>query len=258
MRVWLLRLLTGVVVLTGIAFVTGIGTLMFGQVEGTEFAPDTFEHRHYTYYELPIVRLKITPVWRTTSRSDFAQNLVNNKYVIPVTPPARWDLVSAYRRGRKWREGDAEILQEYLNAVGESSQYWAEWSDREPKLAAVFWPEVAKAARTDLYILVPDLFEIAAASSDPTRLAADLNALLARRYEELAEVEMELDHYRAAERFFTTALSYEPNRATSTAGRDRAREMCGGEPQPESQPDPQPKPAEPAPAAVKAEKDPGP
>ena len=251
MRVWLMRLLITVGILAGVVIVTGIGTLMFGHVEGTEFAPDTFERRQYTYYELPIVRLKVTPVWRTTSRSNLEQKLVNDKYVVPSSPPARWDLMSAYRRGRKWREGDAQILQEYLDAMGESSQHWAEWSDREPKLAAILWPEVAKAARADLYILVPDLFEIAAISSDPAKLTADLNARLARRYEELAEVEMELEHHRAAERFFTTALSYEPYRVSSVVGRDRARKLGGNSgPPPES--------TDPLPAAAKAEKDEGP
>lgn len=250
MRVWLVRSLTAVVILAGVALVTGIATLMFGRVTGTEFAPDSFEHREYSYYELPIVRLKITPVWRTTSRSDFEQKLVNDGSVVPVNPPARWDLVRAFRRGQIWREGDAQILQEYLAPYGPSSQYWTQWSDREPKLAAVLWPEVAKAARADLYILVPDLFEIAATSSDPGKLTADLNARLARRYEELAEVEMALEHFGTAERFFATALSYEPERATSLAGRDRARELGSTGPQPET--------ADPPPDAMKAERDPGP
>ena len=189
----------------------------------SEFAPDTFEHREYSYFELPIVRLQVTPVWRTSGRSGIEQAIVDRQFVVPSNPPARWDLLRAYRRGQVWREGDAQILANYLDAEGESSQHWLEWSDREPKLAAVLWPEVAKAARADLYILVPDLFELAAHRSDPTKLKADLHARLARRYEELAQVEMGLEHYRAAERFFVTALSYEPDRADERGGTRPAR-----------------------------------
>jgi hypothetical protein len=228
MRVWLMRLLIALAVLAGVTLVTALSTLMFGGVNGMEFAPDTFEHREYSYFELPIVRLQITPVWRTSGRSGIEQAIVDRQFVAPSNPPARWDLLRAYRRGRVWREGDAQILANYLDAEGESSQHWLEWSDREPKLAAILWPEVAKAARADLYIFLPDLFELAAQGSDPTKLTADLHARLARRYEELAQVEMELEHYRAAERFFVSALSYESDRATSVAGRDRARKLGVG------------------------------
>ena len=200
------RLLLTLAVLAGAALVTLIATLMFGSVYGTEFAPDTFERRSYFYYELPVVRLQVTPVQRVTSRSTLEQALIDRKYVQPINPPKRWDLIRAYRVNGLWRQGDAEILAEYLDVHDDKGPHWLEWSDREPKLAAIFWPEVAKQARAELYILMPDLFELAAQSTDPAKFTRDLQLLLARKYEELADVETALENPRAAERFHGEAV----------------------------------------------------
>jgi len=102
--------------------------------------------------------------------------------------------------------------------------------DQSPATAKIFWPEIAKLAQQELYLLTPDLFELAAEQTDVQAFQGGVNRVLARRYEELAHVEVELQNFAAAVRFYTEALSYEPNRAASLRGRAQASAALGRKP----------------------------
>lgn len=58
----LVRFLFGLLIVGSLGLVVVIGIANFGLVNGEEFAPDTFERRSYWYFELPLVRLKVTPI----------------------------------------------------------------------------------------------------------------------------------------------------------------------------------------------------
>ena len=47
-------------------------------------------------------------------------------------------------------------------------------------------------------LVYPELFELAAEQTDPQVFAGDLKQVLARKYEELAQVEAELENFAAA------------------------------------------------------------
>ncbi len=212
-------------------FVLFVVTLRFGLVSGEEFAPDTFERRSYWYYELPIVHLKLSPVVRKVEQRQFEKALVKDKFVTQISPPKRWDLVAAYRGGRDWRLGDAQILCRYLDAWDSKSSnftsYWETWTSDHPKLAKVLWPEVVTLARQDLYFLIPPLFEKALAHQQPQKLQNDLNQILARNYDVLATTEVDLANYEAAIRFYSNALKHDPRRKSSLKGRAECYEKSG-------------------------------
>ncbi len=228
MRRVLFRVLAALLMLTGGLFIVLVGTLLYGHVSGEEFAPYTFERRVYSYFELPVVRIQVTPVRRTVSRPQLEQTLVDRKYITINSPPRRWDYVISHRLGEKWREGDAHILSQYLDAWrGESESHWLHWTNTHPAIAKIFWSEIAKLARQDLYLFTPELFELASEQTEPQPFQGDLNRVLARKYEELAQVETELKNFATAVQFFTEALSYEPTREASLRGRARAGEALG-------------------------------
>ncbi len=226
MRRWLVRTLITLVALlsgTGIAL---LGTLLFGRVSGVEFAPQTFQSRLYTYYELPVVRVQVTPVSRTVEQSPLAQFLAREGYLADSKPPDRWDFVVARRMGEVWRKGDALILTRYLEASrSDGEPYWLRWTRDHTAMAKVLWPAIARLAQQELYFLTPDIFALAAAQSDLQAFESDLKRLLARKYEELAQVQLELSSYPAAIRFFTETLVYEPGRESSRRGLAQARAM---------------------------------
>src|SRR5262245_44901240 len=44
----------------GATLLVFLATVTFGAVHGTEFCPQTFERRSYSYYELPLVHIQMT------------------------------------------------------------------------------------------------------------------------------------------------------------------------------------------------------
>jgi hypothetical protein len=228
MRRIIVRILVALLVLATTGVILLVGTMLYGHVSGEEFAPDTFEHRAYHYYELPVVRMQITPVRRELRRSTLAQTLVDKKFIPCTTPPRRWDLVVSRRMGEELRQGDAQILSQYLDVPDDRDEsHWLQWTEDHPAVARILWPVIAKLAQQELYLFTPELFELAAEQSDPEAFSGDLKRILARRYEELAELEVELSNFAAAVRFFTEALSYEPQRESSVRGRAQAQERLG-------------------------------
>lgn len=228
MRRTLVRVLVVLVVLACGFGILLIGTLFFGHVSGEEFAPDTFERRFYSYFELPVVRIQVTPVQRIVDRPRIAKTLADNNYIANTGPPKRWDFVISRRVGETWREGDALILTRYLDTWGDRSEtYWLQWTQDHPATAKILWPTIAKLALQELYLFTPDVFSLAAEQTDPQAFESDLKRVLARKYEELAQVEVELANFPAALRFFTEALGYEPNREASLRGLAQAREALG-------------------------------
>ena len=58
--------------------------------------------------------------------------------------------------------GDAQILCRYLDVDGDGGiKLWLQWSQQHPAAARVLWPSVARVARQELYVFVPDLFALA-------------------------------------------------------------------------------------------------
>ena len=226
----LTRSLVPLLIITCAGFVLLLGTAHFGLVSGEEFAPDTFERRTYWYYELPLIRLKITPVWRDVQRNQLETMLVAGKYIVPQSPPKRWDLITAQRGGSEWRQGDAQILCHYLDAWDPEknlTSFWETWTSDHPALAKVLWPEIVKLAQRDLYFLIPALFETTLGNDKPQPLQNDLNQVLARNYDVLAAAEAELRNWKTAVRFYSDALDYQAGRASSLQGRAVCYEELG-------------------------------
>lgn len=220
-RRFLVRGLFVVPVAAAAVFVLLTTVVRYGFVHGEEFAPDTFQRRSYRYYELPLIRLKITPVKRTVHRSSLEEMLVNKSYVPKKEPPDRWDLVVAYRGVSPWRQGDAQLLCDYLDAedsAGNFGSYWEKWTKDHPELAKVLWSEVAQLARRDLYALIPPVFERAVAHDDPAQLRQDLQGMLAANYELLARAEKACGRLEAAARFAAEAQRYESRSRTNGVG----------------------------------------
>lgn len=157
----------GALILTGTAVVIVLATFMFGGVHGTEFNPNTFERRRFGYYEIPLLRLQVTPLYREEAGGDL-EGLVQTRYVKPIpNAPETWHLISFRRSAAAEQPTDARILARYLEAHDETrNSYWHEWSVKHPERAALLWPEVARLARLELYPLLPPLFECARQAED--------------------------------------------------------------------------------------------
>ena len=180
---------------------------LFGGVSGTEFSPDSFQRRSFHYYQIPFLQIQVKGINREAVNNAFGQDLVVLKKITNKnTKNNRWILV---RQSNSNYRSDAQILLDFLDASdGSSQEYWRQWTIDNDKLSDVLWPFVAKAARDDLYTIVPDIFELVHDDSKPDQLRSDLEATLSNRYTEAAQAEMDQQDYRRATDLLTTAISY--------------------------------------------------
>jgi hypothetical protein len=183
-------------------------TAIFGRVTGTEFSPQTFDRRTYSYWQLPLVRIQITQVTRVVSTGALENHLMSNAY-IPATPNqiTAWDLVKKSVGTGGESVNDPQILLDYLDLEDAGGyQVWLRWSEDHPDYAQVFWPVIARLVRGNLYLYLPEFFRIArAADGDAQSLADELQAAELKLHRELgARAEKEKDialafsHYKAA------------------------------------------------------------
>jgi hypothetical protein len=175
-------------VLAGCGVVIALATYLFGRVEGVEFNPHSFERRQFSFYEIPLLRLQVTPLSRTIHSGEVEQLVKTQKYVVP--PPGvspQWHLVSLRRNSLESPPTDALILQRYFDASDDDShRFWHEWSVAHPALAKVLWTAVARYAQHDLYLLLPPLFELASNAQEESSFVASLHKLQVEQLQEFA------------------------------------------------------------------------
>jgi hypothetical protein len=222
----------------GLLFAAGVvvySVVFFGHVRGQEFAPHSFARREFSYFEIPLVGLQISPVFRQDVTNDLESHLAGEKLVAgsKKTSAERWDLVVA-RRGtsqvelRIISQGNARILCEYLDAQDSRQAYiWLDWTNRNPELAKVVWPAVARLARQDLYVFAPELLRRASQATDPVQLQTDMNGWLVERYLAFGRIQQQLSNHEAAVELFTAALQLVPSHADAQAQRAQSLSALG-------------------------------
>jgi hypothetical protein len=188
---WSLGSIIGVsaLVLSAIAVVVVLTTLLFGAVRGQEFDPQSFERRNFGFHEIPLLHLQVTPLWRAEANGELEQLIIAQKYVVPATnSQPDWQLISLVRQNSKLPTTDVQILARYLDAKDEDDHsYWTQWSMKHPEMAAILWPEVARLARLELYVLLPPLLELARNATEIKPFQADLKQLQTQQLQETVD-----------------------------------------------------------------------
>jgi hypothetical protein len=164
-------------------FLGGI-VYFLGRVQGREFAPSHFEIRRFSFTEIPLLRLQITPIRRVSESSGLQTYLATSSLISrPAGSPTDWHIVELTRFGGNTTPADAKLMTDFLDTYSpryttHSEWYWHQWSLQNPKHAAVLWPLVQKLAERELYVLVPSVFQIAdsAAPFSPTAATASTTA----------------------------------------------------------------------------------
>ena len=222
-------------ILAGIVFVYVV--LYFGSVRGDEFSPDSFQRRGFSYLELPLIGVQITPINHTNTTNDLEKYLAAQKlFPTPTKPENRWDLVLAGKGLRNTTQGDARILCMYLDATDEDGDsIWLKWSEEHVEMAKIVWPAVAKLARQELYSLIPELFVLARSANTPEQLQQKIDQSLADNYLLIAETLEALQQNDIAAELFAEVVHHAPDRAELVRGRNKsgdskAMKLSGDEP----------------------------
>jgi hypothetical protein len=209
-------------------------TLQFGAVHGVEFNPYTFARRSYSFYEIPLIRLQVRGIRREDVSSITEDFLSQQKYVAATQgAPDVWHVVLATRGTRKPRIGDADILVRYLDSQDhEDYHLWVKWSEQHPELAKIFWPVVGRLAQEEMYVFVPDLFDLARSAADPTPFQTKLNHLLAEKLFDLAGRLQAPEDQAQAKKLLDEAAQLKPEDPLIK----RAREMAAAKSTPPQSP----------------------
>ncbi len=165
--------------------------LVFGSVEGVEFSPTHFETRRFSVYEIPLLKVQISPIHRDPAQQSntvkylFAQSYLQK----PTAAPVDWHLAELSRSGTGTFEADAHLLTQQLDfdtwRASTQNGMWEEWSKKNPALATVLWPTIRQLANRELYILMPQIFDYALSSDNDLELKKQIDDYLRTNYAEL-------------------------------------------------------------------------
>lgn len=210
--------------LGGFAFVLKI----FGGVKGTEFSPQCFLQRGFSYYRIPIVNIQITPIVREDQTNGLERYLFVNK-LIPKDPnPQRWDLVQFDASGESLWHGDAKLLCTYLDMEREFGQLdWLAWTKENVAAAQILWPVIAEVARQQLYFLVPDIMEGMQNKFETLELEEKLNDHLITEYTKIAATYQQLNRHKEAIRMYGLVLAKDNQHQSALLGRAQSYEKIG-------------------------------
>lgn len=175
---WIVTLSATVLLIAVVAIV--ISTQ--GYVSGEEFSPTHFQTRKFSFYEIPLIQIQITPIKRTGSTPRTATFVRQMGLITPHKGvPTTWHLVSI-SRGIGTTPADADLLLDQLRLDSKDDGYWRQWSIDHPARAKVFWPVIQKLAERELYIMMPHLFELAQVDQPPQQLQQQMEDTLIRQY----------------------------------------------------------------------------
>jgi hypothetical protein len=174
----------------GTTLLVFIATLTFGGVHGTEFCPQTFERRSYSYYELPVAGIQMTGEQHEDLTGDTEKLVTSSKFIpAPTVAKKDWHVLGGSHGSRARQPGDAGILIAYLDARESGGTHrWVRWSEKHEELAKVLWPAVQELAVHDAYLSMPDAFDVAKSHTDPAKLKQELDQLLSRKLPKAEEI----------------------------------------------------------------------
>ncbi|MEM8665964.1 MAG: hypothetical protein AAGG48_00505 [Planctomycetota bacterium] len=181
-----------------------------GYVSGFEFSPSHFQQREFSFYEIPLLHVQITPIKRSSATPVTAIYVRQNGLIpIPTGTPQDWQLVSISRGLTGSTPADAQLLVDQLQ-LGTDDEYWRTWSKDQPKQAKVLWPIIQDLSARELYILMPPLFELAQIDHTPEDLRAAIDDRLQSEYIQLIQDMHDADRDDLATELLSEAISDYP------------------------------------------------
>lgn len=147
------------------ALLIAIGVFSFSsRISGTEFSPNSFQTRSFSYSRIPGTRTRLAPTNITPNTAVTSIDVL--KHLPTLTRPQEWHVTKV--SGAPDETQGADVLVNALkqrNADG--NDMWGSWSVLHPSEAAIFWPLVQQVAFQRLYECIPELLQLAELADDP-------------------------------------------------------------------------------------------
>ncbi|MFK7767561.1 MAG: hypothetical protein AB8B55_10100 [Mariniblastus sp.] len=183
-----------------------------GQTDGSEFSPDDFTRRSFSYNRLPILKWTIIKKTYVDTTTGMEQELVGGNFITPITNPTKtWHLTNDPGNGTGVlpAECDSRFLTHYLDMRDlEYDFFWSGWNTKFPDAATIFWPIVADLARDEMYLKIPYVMEFAMEldelddkeikNFDVDEFETDLNLVVAKVYLEMGTLDLNMNRFAKA------------------------------------------------------------
>lgn len=212
---WTIRVLLGLIIVLIFGSFGFLVLLSMGFVQGEEFSPDDFSRRRFEYLRLPVLNWVLRNIEYRDLTTDFEKSLGPDGW-ITTTPATTWHLYREFRDPES-ADCDARFLVGMLTIKSEGDEYehfWEEWNNQYPELAKPFWPLVARLARDEMYLAVPEFMQLAMdvegepAAPDAISFEKQLRKHLAEAYQKFADLDRSKGRTERALRREKTAAEF--------------------------------------------------
>lgn len=210
--------------------------LFFFRCDGYEFSPDRFVRREFSFYRVPGIGLRVSPIFRKPATGDLETYIVSQPYFKArlTEQEPRWDVAEFHNFRTAW-QGDAIFLCQLLDETDSDGKLeWLPWSRNHAELAALLWPDVVDLARDDLYVLIPELMSLARGATDPDDYQTRRSAFLVPRLHRLAESASESGQPSLAAAIYSRLLVVRPDDVQALRNRAAAYQEVGNDDQAEA------------------------
>jgi len=187
--------------------------LIYGTVRGTEFSPDDFSRRDFSYQQVPWLNWTVSGIEYIDSTPELEQTLLTDRLIqrrkLAGGQTKTWHL-SYDSDVPDSHACDARFLTKYLDfndwdsKTATSTPFWLKWNEEFPQSAKIFWPTIADLARREMYLSIPEVmrFALDVVKDQPSSFQSDLNELIRKSWITAGEADFQNGNYqRAAERF---------------------------------------------------------
>ena len=182
---------------------------------GTEFSPDDFSVRDFSYRYDRFTGSVIGGRDLSPGDTYLMPDLVGDGYIKPVFKKEKtWHLIED--NGHYFREhstdSDARFLIDFLELKEENYEnHWTVWNSNNPKLATILWPLIAEMARDHAYLVVGDVltFVIDFDTTEQKNFSADLHREVAKAYLKLGQIDFENDQLEPAKLRVSKSIKYD-------------------------------------------------
>jgi len=166
------------VLLVAFALLVAFGVFSFtSRISGTEFTPNTFQTRSFSYSRIPGTRTRLSPTSLGPPTAVASIDVL--KHLPTLNRTQQWQVASVV--GAPGETHGANVLANALNQRSpDGNDVWGAWSVRHPTVAAVFWPLVQQVAFQQLYECIPELLQIAELADDPVSLERESLSVIVR------------------------------------------------------------------------------
>ncbi len=187
-------------------FVGFIVIASIGEKTGTEFSPDDFSKRSFSYRKINWLNWTLRKISYYPSTSTFEQSLVTDGWIKPTNQtPKTWHLVRDNVSSQTSPDFDASILVDYL-----ALPIWEDWNadKNNKKKATALWRNVAKLARNYAYWAIPDLMDLPIGQPDlaDAKFIAQVDDLTVEALQQVADVYAADSQWVECESALTSAI----------------------------------------------------